>query len=287
MPILCEDLTLLKGGKKANVTRDMTIKQILPAKTSEKLCKCMMRTLLCVTNQDSSLESQTDRIRGLLSHCNRTLPIQPKECVGIRISGDLGMFDSYIHCNTTERYSWAYNQYSNSSDICRSIDGIVSVPTPTASLDNNCQLLLRQAGVSGLGTVTSFPTGETKEQSSKPSRDISTGTKVGVSIAISLLILFGIGGCIVYHRRNKPGTEGKSAEILEHQKPELADNNVSSLTRLGVQLDSEDIYEMDGSSPISLELDGRGAVAEVAGDFGATELESKANAIPNMRSEKE
>jgi hypothetical protein len=280
--IPCEDLTLKKGELPTNVTEDVTIKPILPAKSSEKLCRCMMDTVTCVSNPDSSLGSHLDRMSTLWSKCeNLTSPFQPKYCYGTRIVSDAGLFDSFIHCNASEKISWHYSQFSNSSEVCSSLDGLVVTPTPTTSLAQNCQMLLRQAGVSGTGTITNFPPDATSISTEELnlSNKLSMGGKVGIGVAVSLFILSIIGGYIIYRRANMTAVRKKAveavevAEVAEYQKPELPDT--SNLKGSVIKVNSSEVHELEGSGAILQEADSGGARVEVVGDFGAVELESQ------------
>lgn len=272
IPIPCEDLNFKKGGGQGNFTRDVTMKPVLPAPPSEQLCRCMMDTITCVSNADSGYESHQKRIKTLMLECNNSSLVQPKHCYGLRIASDEGLFDSYIHCNWTERSSWHYSNYANTSEACTSLDAVAVTPTPTASLDQACRFLLKQARASGTGTVMYFPTGGSfvPESASiqQNQRHLSTGSKIGIGIAISLLLLCGLGGCVIYHRRK----EQVGKPTIPSQKAELPGSNGLVSTESGIQLDSNERHELDGSCPVYLEADGGETLAEMAGDFAGVEL---------------
>jgi hypothetical protein len=237
-----------------------------------------MDTLTCVSNAENTvLERDGKHLETILRTCDdKNSPSMPLYCYGTRIDGTTGIFDSFAHCNFTERLSWHYNKFSNSSEECGSLDGQIQHPTPTSSLSNQCQLLLHQAGVSGTGTVTDF---STPTNASNRSKAVSTGGKAGIVIVILLFLAAVITvGYVMTRRGRRAALKNKAVEnadpvtvdSADYQKAELPDNQ-TPVHVIGV------LSELEGSELV--EVGGGSERVEVVGDLGAVELETHPVAV--------
>ena len=102
-------------------------------------------------------------------------------CVGITPNATTGNYGSYSMCNSTERLSWAMNEFylnqtannPQNNNPC-SFKGVATKQSP--QLANSCKALVSQAGAAGTGTVTSAPTGTGSSGSSSTSKKSAAGT---------------------------------------------------------------------------------------------------------------
>lgn len=107
----------------------------------------MMSSLSCVavTQYDASTAASL-----ISNYCGTS------GCSGLGQKGDTGAYDAYSICNGTERASWALNwYYKGSLDRCG--QDKYATNRSTTSIPSTCTVALSQAGASGLGTVSSFP----------------------------------------------------------------------------------------------------------------------------------
>jgi hypothetical protein len=121
--------------------------KLAPLALDQGLCSCMMSSLSCIAATQFNDSMATSLIS---SYCGSS------GCSGLGQKGDTGAYDAYSICNSTERVSWALNWvYKNSLSQCGSDKNAVN--RTTTSIPSTCTDALSQAGTSGLGTVSSFP----------------------------------------------------------------------------------------------------------------------------------
>ena len=145
----------------------------------------MMSNLTCVAKsnlQDKEVQDQFDYI------CD---PKQGSNCAGILANGTTGAYGAYSMCNSTERLSFAFNQYylnqtatnTQNTSPC-DFSGAASKVTPKAA--SSCKAVLSQAGAAGTGSITNAPTATGASGSSSGSGSGSgTGSSSGSSSSSS------------------------------------------------------------------------------------------------------
>lgn len=133
---------------------DWKASDTLPPSPNKQLCSCMQASLSC-TVKDQSI-SDTDISDKFSYLCGQGSDI----CKGVIGNGTTGIYGSYSMCNSTERLSWAMNQYylsQNKASTACDFDG-AGTTQKASSTGSQCSSLLSQAA-SGTGSVTSSPSG--------------------------------------------------------------------------------------------------------------------------------
>ena len=133
----------------------------LPPSANPALCACMMASLSCTVK---STTSQDDYGTLFSQACGYSSSI----CQGIIANASTGTYGAYSVCNSTEKLSFAFNQYflsqNKQANACNF--GGAAQTQASASATGTCGSLLSQAGTAGTGIVTSSPTGGAASSSS-------------------------------------------------------------------------------------------------------------------------
>ena len=142
-----------------------------------------MSNLTCVAKSDLSSNDIQDQFDYI---CD---PRQGSNCVGVLANGTTGAYGAYSMCNSTERLSWAFNQYylnqtatntANTSPC--DFSGAASKVSPKPA--SSCKAVISQAGAAGTGSITNAPTA-TAESGSGSSSGSGTGSSSGGSSSSS------------------------------------------------------------------------------------------------------
>lgn len=253
-----------------------------------------MQSLTCISSQQQDVAYIGD---AAVAICES----KPALCAGVSASITSGNYGAYATCNSTEIASWILNEYyvsqSNSTSACKSKGGRIQQPFIGEPAD--CAILLRQAGASGTGTITSTPSppasaatdnssgGSSGESSGSSSN--TTGSTIGgfdgtgssssglsggaiAGIVIGILAVLAIIGTLAFflwraRRKNRtaPGTEPTATETAE-TKAELPAGGV-----YGNEAKAGPRQEADGQ-PVSV-----GGVSEYykQGNRGPAELQAQ------------
>lgn len=136
------------------VNADWESSDNLPPSPNPDLCECMVNTLKCVV-KDSVDDKDIGKLFGTV--CGYGV------CGGISANASSGEFGAYSMCKAKDKLSFAMNQYyeqqaakGNGASAC-DFNGAAETKSPS-STGGSCSALLKEAGPSGMGTVTSSPT---------------------------------------------------------------------------------------------------------------------------------
>jgi 1,3-beta-glucanosyltransferase GAS1 len=260
-----------------NLTQRIRVGVPIPPKPNRQLCSCMVESSGCIADKDGDLLSIS---------LNRSAICDKNEiwckAWGGRVS--TGEYGSFYPCSFIDKASWTLNQYylsqGNDTAACQSFGGVPRKPVEEISQSNECQVLLKQAGPDGTGTITYIPSATTRldKQISRTSDGLPgglpRGAKIGIavgSVAISILLL--LATLVIFGRLRK--RKNIANENPGYDKPELDGNLAKTGTeRPGViQIDSGEIRELEGSLPLemhandkSIEIDGSPRVEMSTGD---------------------
>jgi 1,3-beta-glucanosyltransferase GAS1 len=189
--IPCTEFTL-KGGIDTYPTAlsgEMKINSSLPVKPNSRLCSYMMQTMNCITNSNTTME---ERINSHKRLCLEDISF----CSGVGFNSTKGQYDSFLMCNETQKASWAYQKnyiaHGNDSAACSSVGGMVQRVMPFTSLQSDCQVLLRQAGPDGKGTITFDPSTTATESGSlilSAKYALESRAKIGIGVSISVFVI--------------------------------------------------------------------------------------------------
>jgi hypothetical protein len=220
----------------------------------------MTKSLHCTVRNGTSPAAIREKIHEL---CDIG-PANATACFGTSTRSNEGKFGSFVGCTDDEKVAWEYNQdYINggwNSTRCSSLGGMIQTPSPTQASD--CEILLRQAGPDGTGTVTYTPPVPTGIDSPKESKETSLTElqKIGISLgAVFTAILVAAFLLFRWFRRKR---KAKSTEIEEIQKAELPDSSVEpssqsitipSIAHIGCELDGNEQVELAADVPHELE----------------------------------
>ena len=215
----CQDITL-RGDLDSyseDLHGEMKISTILPAKPNRRVCSCMMDNINCIANPMASLEETFISRKNLCDH-------DESLCFGTTFNSTEGRYGSFLMCNLTETASWIQQQnyiaHNNDSAACSSAEGAIQQATPSASLASDCQVLLRQAGSDGRGTITFTPSSESSSLHvfSPGKGELHTGAKIviGVSIAGFAILCVVLG---VYFWALRLSKKGTTSSDDDHRKP--------------------------------------------------------------------
>jgi hypothetical protein len=255
---------------------EVKISNNLPTKPNSRLCSCMMQTINCIPDPKSTIE---ERILSRRKVCDKDQSL----CAGISFNSTEGWYGSYLMCNHTERAAWAYQQNyltnGNDSAACSSIGGISQQPMPSVSLQSDCQVLLRQAGPDGRGTVTFDPATSATESSNLFSIGkgaLGPGAKIGIGVSIGSFALLSIAlGIYFWFQRRRTLSSPRILEE-EYQKAELPDTSIRPVLKIDTLLDSGQVFELRGDD-VPKEMNGEAALVEADGGVGIMELATEHN----------
>lgn len=136
----------------------------------------MVANLTCVAKtgiSDSDIQTQFNYI------CD---PAQGSNCAGVNANGTTGKYGAFSMCNSTERLSFAFNQYylnqtatntQNTSPCDFSGKAQKVSPKPASS----CKAINSQAGAAGTGAITNVPTATGGSGTGSSSGSTSTSSK--------------------------------------------------------------------------------------------------------------
>jgi hypothetical protein len=261
----CQNFTIRSGldTYPNQINGELKISAQLPAEPNPRLCSCMMQTLDCIANPSGTMEASFSSAQNICSQNNIA-------CLGVNYNATEGQYGSFQRFNLTERASWTYQQnyiaHGNDSAECSSAGGVIRQATPLPSLANDCQVLLRQAGPDGTGTVTSTPLSlptEPKSFVSPTTNSLHTGAKVGIGIGIScFVILCLLLGTYLWARKRRARA---AASIEEYQKAELPDTFIQPGVKDETLLDSTEVGELGGSD-VPVEVSGDSGLVEASGE---------------------
>ena len=122
----------------------------LPPVANKQLCSCMMETLGCAVS-DKATEDDFGDIFGYICGLK-----DGQYCAGINRNMTAGPYGAYGMCSAKEQLSFALNTYAKAVPNGCGFKGKASTKTATSS-PSGCSNLLKEAGVSGTGSVTSAP----------------------------------------------------------------------------------------------------------------------------------
>ena len=255
---------------------EINIANTLPTKSNPRLCSCMMQTMNCITDPKSTTEEKMVTHRKL---CNKNKSL----CGGVSFNSTEGWYSSYLHCNITEKASWVYQQNylanGNDSAACSAVGGIIQQATPSASLQNDCQVLLRQAGRDGRGTVTFDPaTGATEARSLvSPDRAVlSSGAQAGIGVGIGCFTILCIVLGVYFWVRRRRLKRLSESPVEEYHKAELPDTCKPSALKIDMMLDGDEVFELKGDD-MPTEVSGKDRCVEADGGLGIIELATDDN----------
>ncbi|KAL9107122.1 MAG: hypothetical protein Q9227_007902 [Pyrenula ochraceoflavens] len=126
----------------------------LPPTPNQELCGCMANALTCTVDksvQDKDIGDLFGTVCGL----------SDEACAGIQANATMGKYGAYGMCNARQQAGWALNYYYSAQGAASSacdFSGSATLQKAVAPT-GNCLSLVKQAGGSGTGTVTSAPTG--------------------------------------------------------------------------------------------------------------------------------
>lgn len=129
----------------------------LPPTPNEAVCGCMISNLTCVAKSDlsdSDIETQFNYI------CNPSLG---NNCAGVSANGTTGKYGAYSMCNSTERLSFAFNQYylnqtATNTQNTSPCDFSGKAQKVNPKIASSCKAVVSQAGAAGTGSITNAPT---------------------------------------------------------------------------------------------------------------------------------
>lgn len=254
----------------------------LPPVVNQDVCSCMLSSLACVANEFNTSVT-TSLLEGLCGASSQN-------CPALRGNGNTGTYGAYSMCNATVRLSWALNdKYKDNLSGC-SNDPYATVQTGEDLI--GCDGVLDQAGASGTGTITSFPTFTTATQTGTPtatltpaiyygggSKSLSGGAMAGIVIGSLVGVAFiSLGGAWFFCLRKRgfkrqksetknDGHQDSAQSVNLYPPPGLRGESISMLSD-----DSRDMSELppfDGSY-----------MGQSSTQWSRTELHSATSEIP-------
>jgi hypothetical protein len=280
-PPTCGSFTIHPAGALSSFwSTPVSVSNVLPPIPYNRLCACMMQSLVCVAPPDILSDNQSAMDKMDACKQNGTW------CSGVSVDGGLGTYGAYSVCNATEQASWVLNQQTLSTkgslrvdQACTVVGGIKKL---AGTLSNECKALFQQAGPDGTGRITSTPKPEAMESPFNPNMSLALKIGLGFAIAIGLMILI-VGILLLYHQRRRKAHDAAAAAAVAaaaaaaaaavspflkekdlesaFPKSELPDTSIETPRH---QLDNTELREMDGS-PV-------GSKGWAAGNDSAKEL---------------
>jgi X8 domain len=275
-PSICHNFTSFDvKDVETNLTTKVTVATNIPSRPYQRLCSCMLQSAKCIVPSNANATFIAQSVK-------RVCDENKEWCVGMLWNGTSGQFGAFSSCTLPERQSWVLNQFvlaKNDDNVaCSSLGGTNSSAQSTLPA-NECNILLRQAGPAGTGTVTFTPTAMLDEKHAVPTggHHISSGAKIGLGVGIGLVVLVSIVVAVVMRRKyansKKKVKEEEDSVTAEYQKAELEDNSGSLQKDPPPEIDSAELQEIGGIETV--EKDADNAIYELASpDTLAVELEA-------------
>lgn len=149
-------------------------------------------------------------------------------------------------CSPAEQHSFVLNQLFSSQatgqrtqeEVCNAIHGTIRNSETNEATSDACQIVLRQAGVQGTGTITSTPSNlptatppkrlvQSQSSTSIANPSMSTGVMAGIITPVILVTLIAIALIIwIFIRRKRKSTSPPTTNnlpISPEQKPSFDD----------------------------------------------------------------
>jgi hypothetical protein len=138
---------------------------------------------------------------------------------------------------------------------CSSIGGTIQQSIPLDSQPKDCQVLLRQAGPDGTGSILYTPTPSTDaiEGGTTPAQNrpfLNAAAKIGLVVAAAAVVLFLVIGVVFYRLKRKAEANPRLEKDNDRARPELAGN---LFVPSGLKQEVIDRYEMVENSPTELQ----------------------------------
>jgi X8 domain-containing protein len=246
-PIECQNFTSEDTvGRRDNATTRVYVATPLPQKPSKRLCECMLASLSCIA---ASYEDFSTFVNNQPESCNQ----DKRVCAGVDWDSNKGTYGAFSACNYTEQRSWTLNQIyvtqNRSEKACKDHGGIYR-PTNTTLPNEDCRILLDQAGPQGTGTVTYTPTAVLEDLTfpTLVHKSLSPGAKIGVIISSCLIfIILLVTALLCYRHKQRRKLELQQKKDFETSyafgKSELEDSSPAALANRALRTN-----EVDGSS---------------------------------------
>lgn len=266
-PSSCRNLTVLRKSGEDNQTTQLVVSANEAPEPNKRLCSCMLNSAGCLARRDNNPNATEFNLR-IKGMCQQNeLP-----CDGVGKNSTTGIYGSYSMCDHFQSGTWVlnqlYNSQRNNASACSAYGGVTQQPTPLESQDSDCQILLRQAGPQGTGTVTYFPPIATKLRSSDSDKrgPLTRASRIGIGVGVVMGACVAIAGIIAfcYRARRKARIAAEKAEL---------DGKASSIDP-PAQLDGDEVMELGGGE--TLEMGSEGEVCELPGEVASIPAELEA-----------
>lgn len=231
----------------------------LPPVVNQEVCSCMVSSLRCMAKpglDSGTATSLTESICGPAT----------EECPALHGNGSNGTYGAYSMCTSTERLSWALDVlYKDNALGCQKDE---NAALQNSSLSLECWTLVNQAGKSGTGTITSYPSSISSTQTgiviiptatNRPdergslSHGAIAGITVASTVAFAALLLGSVWFCCMRRRgfgRQKSATINDSQPDSRHSdspdQPSGLRGGITSIISDGSR-EMSDLPPFDGS----------------------------------------
>ena len=150
----------------------------------------MVSNLTCVAKSGLSSDSIQSQFNYI---CD---PAQGNNCAGINANASTGAYGAYSMCNSTQRLSFAFNQYylnqtgtnTQNNSPC-DFSGTAQKVSPKVA--GSCSSVISQAGAAGTGSITNAPSA-TGGSSSGGGSGSSSSSKAAAGVVTAPAIDFGM-----------------------------------------------------------------------------------------------
>jgi 1,3-beta-glucanosyltransferase GAS1 len=246
-------------------TISLNLTTSVPDMPNSRLCSCMMETLSCVSTlklvSDNSIVTQ---------YCPGG-HYDPRfgACRAIFPDWTLGEFGAYSLCTFRQQGSWILNHLylaSNKTESnCTDGHGALQKPVEEKKRNMECASYLRQAGVDGMGRITSTPDPALADVfPDSDTTGLSTKTKVGIAIGVTIFVLLITALAIMTRIRRKRIKLKAEKEDLVIQKTELPATEVNEKTVNAEaptkELAATEIHEMAAGAGDANELEAEATI---------------------------
>jgi 1,3-beta-glucanosyltransferase GAS1 len=169
----------------------------LPPVVNQNICACMVGSLDCIAKPGLEAAVVEFRYRSI---CGST----SENCPALHGNGSNGTYGAFSICTINDRLSWALNQlYQYSTADCYSDADAAIAHTNYYSSGGDCAEALYEAGPSGTGTISTFPTSTgssypeyTNIGAGVPSPVLSNGAIAGIVVGSIVIFTVFVLGCV-------------------------------------------------------------------------------------------
>jgi hypothetical protein len=198
----------------------------LPPVVNQQICDCMISSLGCIAKPE--LDSGT-----AASLYENICGPSTGKCPALHGDGSNGTYGAYSMCTGTERLSWALDVlYRDNALGCQNDENAAVQNSSSLSLE--CWNIINQAGESGTGTITSYPSSTSSTQNTptvapaapyQERENLSHGAIAGITVASIVVFASLLLGSVWFFCMRRRGFSRQKSATVNDSQPDSRHSN--------------------------------------------------------------